>query len=757
MQPSPPARLAAESRFKLSCKTCRSKKIKCNRVHPCTNCTKAAVECVFPERKRMQRPRKTKNQELLNRISRLETIVGKVDAQSLKNLNIDISDIGLAATSPGPAPNSAESQAVPHETQPCPDALPETSAGVPTPRYLGVDFWSSLSHEVEGLKQALEQTSDPDSESESDVESPESAATQNQNPSPFATQGLLPGFPSPDPGGFVHPISAHVLYLLSVYLERVDPILKVLHRPTILAMLPTEIPRLTLSQEALAFSIYFAAITSLSSAACLANLGQDRAALVKTYQIAVERALVAADYLNSTEIECLQALLLYVACLRVHNNSRASWALTALLLRLGQGAGLLRDGEGRGYTPYEVEMRRRLFWHIVILDVRASEDRGTEAMIYPGILNSRQPLNINDDDFGPESTGPLTEREGVTDITFSLCMMRSSDIFLWVAHMQSAQTSTPQQTEDDVIRRAQRLESEFVTNADPTKLQSYMASGLVRLINLKVWMLLQYPMQVPVKPTVTSEAGRNLPEPQKPRWPRVSRETMLQTCTSILELAEYFLRGPRVERFGWWSNTYVQWHPLAVCLAELCRQTQGLLVDRAWKAVDQVYPLWAKIVADTRRGQLWRPIRKLHKKARAARMQALREDSGAVGRGPDSVIWMPAPWMPAADMNVPMGETPMVTTAPDTAACVPARPDAAAMDASVTGAPWDINMMNLETSGFVPDSSLNWPNADADAGPVAAGPGHGEFDFGNWGVWNEFLDDTFADYRSRTASTEDNS
>lgn len=752
MEPSPPAHPAGELRFKLSCKACRSKKIKCNRVHPCNNCTKAAVECVFPERKRMQRPRKTKNQELLNRISRLETIVGKVDAQSLKNLDIDISDMGLGASSSVPPRNSAEGKSAPHEAKPSSDAFPGASTGA-----LGVDFWSSLAQEVDGLKQALEQTTDPDSESESDVESPESVAAQNPHPSPFATQGLLPGFPSPDPGGFAHPNSTHILYLLSVYLERVDPILKLLHRPTLLAMLPAEIPRLTPSQEALAFSVYFAAITSLPSASCLANLGQDRATLAQTYQMAVERALAAADYLNSTDLECLQALLLYVACLRVHNNSRASWALTALLLRLGQGAGLLRDGEGRGYTPYEVEMRRRLFWHIVILDVRASEDRGTEAMISPGILNSRLPLNINDDDFGPDSPGPLTEREGVTDITFSLCMMRSSDIFLWVAHMQSAQTSTPQQTEDDVIRRAQRLESEFVTNADPSKLQSYMASGLVRLINLKVWMLLQYPMQAPVKPTATSEAGRNLPEPQRPRWPRVSRETMLQTCTSILELAEYFLRGPRAERFGWWSNTYVQWHPLAVCLAELCRQTRGLLVDRAWKAVDQVYPLWAKIVADTRRGQLWRPIRKLYKKAKAARNEVLREDSGAVEGGGSSVAWMPGPWMPAADMNMAGGETPL-TTAPgtNTNTCAPAQPDAVAMDASVTGVPWDLGMMNLAMPSFVPDSSLNWPNADADAGPMAAGPGSGEFDFGNWGVWNEFLDDTFANHRSRTASTEDN-
>lgn len=765
----------------------------------------------------MERPRKTRNQELLNRISRLESIVGKVDVQSLKDLDIDISDINISNT---PEASMSAAEASPsvnrpgHSTQAAgaqqASNQPRQNESHTARRYVGGDFWLNLSHEVEGLKQALEQPSDTDSGEESDTESPESSMGQ-QKPQPFASQGLLVGCKSPESSGLIHPATAQILYLLSVFFDRVDPLLKILHRPSILVMLPAGLPRLTLAQEALAFSIYFSAITSLSQEACQTNLGQDRATLLKTYQLAVERALGAADYLTSTDLECLQALLLYVACLRVHNQSRASWALTALLLRLGQGAGLLRDGEGRGYSPFEVEMRRRIFWQIVVLDVRAAEDRGTEAMIATTMLNMRLPLNLNDDDFGPDSSGPLVERTGGTDITFALATAQSSSIFLWLGQSQTQPlgNTPPQQTEDEMITHAQRLENKYITNADISHVQSAMAAGLIRLINLKFWLALQYPINPPAQPassspsyplpvasapgeaTLPSTELRQQQQQRERRWPKVSREAMLQTAVSVLELTQHNKKSPFAERFGWWSNTYVQWHPLAVCLAELCSQTRGPLVQRAWESVDIVYPLWAHVVADTRRGQLWRPIRKLYKKAKAARTAALRqEEQESKWRQQtgfnDEVPWMAGPWMTTpgydaglngnsgGEVNAPAAATPSMSTAmlglgtPSAAAnTMRSEPQTVPMDTSGVSSSDGLGTpaavvpgmdqmsplsVDLGPASRFTDPGIGWPglnNINFDM------PRDGGFDFGTWGVWNEFMSDTFAENKSRTGSSED--
>lgn len=59
-----------------SCITCRRRKVRCNKHHPCSNCIKARIECIFPSPGRAPRKtRKPRNGELLARLRTLETIV----------------------------------------------------------------------------------------------------------------------------------------------------------------------------------------------------------------------------------------------------------------------------------------------------------------------------------------------------------------------------------------------------------------------------------------------------------------------------------------------------------------------------------------------------------------------------------------------------------------------------------------------------------------------------------------------------------
>ncbi len=59
-----------------SCVTCRKRKVRCDKRHPCINCTKAGIECVFPGPGRApRRSRKPPDTELLARLRRLEGVV----------------------------------------------------------------------------------------------------------------------------------------------------------------------------------------------------------------------------------------------------------------------------------------------------------------------------------------------------------------------------------------------------------------------------------------------------------------------------------------------------------------------------------------------------------------------------------------------------------------------------------------------------------------------------------------------------------
>lgn len=63
----------------VSCQLCRSKKLKCNREQPCSNCTARGVSCKFhvppPTSRTATVPAPQNHSEILDRLQRLETVI----------------------------------------------------------------------------------------------------------------------------------------------------------------------------------------------------------------------------------------------------------------------------------------------------------------------------------------------------------------------------------------------------------------------------------------------------------------------------------------------------------------------------------------------------------------------------------------------------------------------------------------------------------------------------------------------------------
>ncbi|KAI3338172.1 fungal-specific transcription factor domain-containing protein [Ustulina deusta] len=647
----------------LSCTSCRARKLKCDKQNPCHNCERSGSECIFPARKRIQRPRKTKNAELLQRLNRLESIVGRVGLANLDEIEARAGAADVQATEPQ-LPPAVATDSRPHgehgEHAPCGLKGVRPPQDSTASRYMSSEFWSSLCNEVGGLRQALEQSTDSDDDEDDGGEgtTPESVGGGGGGGISTPPGMLLGTSQTRSLPAVTHPSPDHIRHLASVYFRNVDMHLKILHRPTILSALqnladyPETASDLSHARTALFFAIYYAAITSLSPVECAHALGRARADLRSLFQAGIEQALVRADYLNNTSLETLQALTLYACCLRSHNGSRASWVLLGLPIRLAQALNLHQDGDGTDsrFSPFEAELRRRLWWQLIVLDIRAAEDRGTDTVIARGSYDTRLPHNIDDVEFGPDTTTSLRDRPGPSDITFGLSTAQSSGIFLWSEYARQGLYS-----EEETLRLAKHLESQFVKGADPNHAGSYIASVTVRLIIQKMWLVMRYPLHPregrpgatgqgkgpqPVHIGIRDAASGTSPSSvltsslitsshhAAPGTAAVSRESTLRIALSIIELSEFLETGPYSDRFRWWCETYVQWHPLAVALAELCTQTQGDTVEHAWQVIKVVFPRWSDRIADAKRGSLWRPIRKLYKKAKAAREAALSTGGG---------------------------------------------------------------------------------------------------------------------------------
>lgn len=79
---------AAEPLKIWNCITCRRRKVRCDRRHPCSPCTKNNVECVFPISGRVPRRSRDvdeaqvqKQAELVRRLRRLESMVGGLSSK----------------------------------------------------------------------------------------------------------------------------------------------------------------------------------------------------------------------------------------------------------------------------------------------------------------------------------------------------------------------------------------------------------------------------------------------------------------------------------------------------------------------------------------------------------------------------------------------------------------------------------------------------------------------------------------------------
>ncbi|KAF5665528.1 transcription factor [Fusarium heterosporum] len=658
----------------LSCSNCRTRKIKCDKIQPlCGQCSRFGLDCVFPSRKPTRRAPRPRQSELLDRISRLESIVNQADPAKLKQL-----DEGDIEALPQPTSLSATLDERCEESE----AAAAQTANLETgEQYLSSGFWGNLCAEVEGIRQALNQPSEDDNEDDEGY-SPDTLDTGSTGPSGF----LLGNSHYNSRHPLTHPPPNMVMRLWTIYTRNVDPLMKILHRPTISRYLQAYVESPTTHKfspemNAVIFSIYFCVAVCLTPESCRRQLGESKDVLTMRYRIAVERAFAEADYLSSTKLETLQALTLYTSMMRVHLHDRTSWVLTSLIIRIAQGQNLHRDGDGRRFTPFVAEMRRRLWNFIVVLDIRGSEDRGSDATLMRSTYDTIEPTPIDDDDFGPDS-GPLIPKPTPADNVICMCMAMCSGIFGFLAHPQYSATGELEHfshTEEELISYIRQLETRFIHTAQPSHLPSVYACEIARIVILKLWLNIQYPFN----------GG---PAPDRPR---VSKETMLRTAISIIELRERMTKNVWEDRFAWWSDTYVQWHPLAVALAELCVQTEGELVEKAWTVVEKTFPSSRELIADTSKGSLWRPIKKLLRKARAARTEALlkRMDFDASMNLGATASFMPSA-MDGMAQPLQYDTTQQMTVIPSSGPGLTQQYDTSSMDPSILFDPPEI--LNLD-------------------------------------------------------------
>lgn len=552
---------SSQSLMEYTCQTCSKRKVKCDKVTPtCSSCRKSNVECSYQAPPPRRRKRKLSG-DADDRLARYESI---------------LREHGLLPQDNDASCSTGETSATQQEPISLRLNEPETSTvgklltGQGKSRYINNSLWRSLENdEIQHMS---------DEEEEGPVMT---GAGGGLAPDPLtgAFLGLQQGLRQ------YHPPHSEAMMLWKTHVENVEPLCKILHIPSTTKMVETvsqQPAAASKADECLLFALYHFAVFSMTDRQCLQRHGQPRDALLQRYRVAAQQALVNASFLRTTDISIMQALVLFLMPCRYFYDAQTYWILTGVSMRIAQRMGLHRDGEKLGLPPFDVQMRRRLFYQLLPLDGNASQSAGTGLSIsMPHTWDTEPPLNINDDEIWPGMTDKPEERKGATDMIF--CLARSYMGRLLGKSGSSKGGADSGQFQDDreaetAINKAEsEVEDKFIRYCDIVNPLHLLTIGMARS-------------------GITAMRLRiRLSKARNQTISRSERKEAFQLALKIIETDSVAHSQPVQDKYRWYVKPFFlwgSWESLVFVLTTLWKPEDLLStgeVDETWRKIEQVY------------------------------------------------------------------------------------------------------------------------------------------------------------------------
>lgn len=391
--------------------------------------------------------------------------------------------------------------------------------------------------------------------------------------------------------------------LWQTYIRNVNPIAKILHIPSaqcIIQMSKNDVTKVSKSQLALLFSIFHFAVTSMDPASFEGMFTQSRDFLLNRFRSLTQQALINVSFLRSSDIVTLQAYVHYLLATRLVFDSQTIWALSGVAFRIAQRMGLHRDGEAHGLSPFEVEMRRRLWLQLLILDHTSAELAGSTPIFWTMLSDywdTKKPLNVNDADLDPSMTEWPAEKVGATEMIFNLLRYEFGEYFRRNRREMEAKGASADKfaaiglchsvpDKDRFIDTLQqRLEQNIVRYCDPIEPLHYLCMLAARCAIAGMRLRGHHPRQY-------SDKGASLPQEEK--------ELLFQLGLKVVQYDNLVHSTESLKGFRWHIKVYFQWHGFIYLLSELRYRRVSEDADKGWNEVAGVYEHHPEILENHR-------------------------------------------------------------------------------------------------------------------------------------------------------------
>jgi len=254
-------------------------------------------------------------------------------------------------------------------------------------------------------------------------------------------------------------------------------------------------------------------------------------------------------------------------------------------------------------------MRRRLWWQLLILDVRCAEDHDMEPIIYEHSFSTKHPSNLNDSDIHEGLMNTINPTIGRTEMLFTLSRFQISYAvrkLMFSTAFTEGNGYPLLKTEAEKISfldaLSAQLHERYLQYCDENIPICFMTATANNLILSKIRLLVRRPS---LQHILSQESVLN--------------DYLLRNSMDIVEAAHALRTNPDYQRWAWLFQKYIEWDAIAILLCSLIALPGHEVKDRAWVAVQSFFRDWNELSLDTGQQHRWQQILQLKIKADTSR------------------------------------------------------------------------------------------------------------------------------------------
>ncbi|KAF1981794.1 putative C6 transcription factor [Aulographum hederae CBS 113979] len=581
-QPSDPSGASTKPHKILACIQCQKRKVKCDRKLPCANCVKAGSECITASRTPYRRRRRFPERVLLERVRHYE--------QLLEKEKIKYEPLHSPAAYASPVTNArgydssdgGESGRRADDVYGTPSEAASTKAGR---EFKPKNLWHAMNQRT------------PDSDDESDDDGDSDASHDGVRGAVVkrawdhlsdSKDHLLFGLRKTDEDvSTLHPTQAHIFKLWQTYLDNVNPLLKITHAPSLQGRVidaASNVADINPSLEALMFSIYCVSVLSLEEAACQSMFASSKESLLKSYQYGCQQALLNCGFLRSSDRDCLTALFLYLVSIRESTDPMSLSSMLSIAVRIAQRMGIHTESGLAKCTVLEAEMRRRLWWSLILFDARICEMCDFKSTMLAPTWDCRAPLNANDFDMRAEMKTPPVVQGNTSEALFAVVrseladFLRNSSFYLDFTCPALKPLARNIQHDDaleggEIASLEKKFEETYFKFCDPENPLHFMTLWTARGFLAKNRLVEHY---------------SNFSHPSIQQTD-THRDIAITHALSMLQSDTALMTSPLTKPFRWLLHLYFPFPGYIHTVQDLRRRPLSAHADRAWGVMSDNY------------------------------------------------------------------------------------------------------------------------------------------------------------------------